>query len=165
VEISLRGRERRILVASSSVAERYIGPPEASHAGRFVRGGFLTGDAGKWDRHGRLCLAGRLDARVNVSGRKVDPLEVERALRECPAVVDAAVLGVPDATRGEALAACVVGRGGLTRERVLAHLRGRLASYKIPRRIRFLREIPRGGRGKPDRVALRRAVFSPEAGG
>lgn len=165
VEISLRGRERRILVRSSSVALRYVGSPETSSAGRFVSGGFLTGDAGRWDRHGRLCLAGRLDARVNVSGRKVDPLEVEKALRECPAVADAAVLGVPDASRGEALAACVVGRGDPSREEILAHLRARLAAYKIPRRLRFLREIPRSGRGKPDRDALRRAVGARSARG
>ena len=81
------------------------------------------------------------------------------ALLACSGVLDAAVLSVSDESRGEALVACLVAQDGVTRERVMAHLRGQLAPYKIPRRLVFLKELPRGARGKIDVEGLRREAL------
>jgi acyl-CoA synthetase (AMP-forming)/AMP-acid ligase II len=85
------------------------------------------------------------------------------ALLGVPGVGDAAVLGVPDAARGESLIACLVTRGELSREMVMSHLRHELAGYKLPRRLVFLESIPRNERGKLDRGALLRAAQSSDS--
>jgi acyl-coenzyme A synthetase/AMP-(fatty) acid ligase len=92
----------------------------------------------------------------------VNPREVEAALLALPGVSDAAVLGIPDAARGESLLACLVARAGMTREEVMTFLRERVAAYKLPRRILFLPELPRSERGKLDRRMLLRQARLPE---
>jgi acyl-CoA synthetase (AMP-forming)/AMP-acid ligase II len=100
---------------------------------------------------------------VNVAGRKVNPREVETALVAVPGVGDAAVFGVPDAARGEALVACLVTQVDLSRETVMTYLRQDLAGYKLPRRLVFLDSIPRSERGKVDRSALLRAAQNTDS--
>ena len=101
---------------------------------------------------------------VNVAGRKVQPEEVERVLRAHPGVAEARVFGVPDAQRGERLAACVVPRGpGLGVVALRAFCADRLAAYKIPRAIVLVPDLPRDERGKVNRRALE-ALVAPAAG-
>jgi len=161
VRVTLEGDEGRVVVSSSAVSSGYVGAPaEADGApregGEFTGTAFRTGDTGRFDEHGRLQLTGRISALVNVSGRKVNPREVERSLASLPGICDAAVLGVSDGVRGESLVAFVSAGPGLTRERIIGHLRDGLAPYKIPRRVVFLSEFPRGPRGKLDHETLRR---------
>jgi long-chain acyl-CoA synthetase len=158
VEIALEGEEGRVVVRGENVAWGYVGEAGKESDGEFAGGAFRTGDTGRFDSEGRLLLTGRIGNLVNVSGRKVNPSEVEQALLSLEEVADAAVLGIPDASRGESLLACVVLKGEITRERVMLHLRERVASYKLPRRLLFLPELPRNARGKLDRLrVLRRA--------
>jgi acyl-CoA synthetase (AMP-forming)/AMP-acid ligase II len=158
VEVRLSGEEGRVTVKSSAVAFGYLSGVEASGDGEFSEGWFKTGDTGRFDDQGRLILTGRIGALVNVAGRKVNPREVETALLGVPGVGDAAVLGVPDAARGEALVACLVTQAELSREMVMSCLRQELAGYKLPRRLVFVDSIPRNERGKLDRGALLRAA-------
>ena len=158
VEISLREsddrRGSRVHVRSSAVSTSYVG----GDAEAFVDGGFLTTDLATLDDHG-LTLRGRVSSFVNVAGRKVQPEEVERALREFPGVVDARVLGLEDRDRGEKLVACLVISGD--RPSLLAlrsHCSRRLAAHKIPRAFVVLDRIPLTARGKTDRERLRAAV-------
>jgi len=168
VSLTLEGEERRVVVAGGAVASGYVGhldhlghvdePGQADDAA-FAGGVFRTGDTGRLDESGRLHLTGRISALVNVSGRKVNPREIERALLCLHGVGDAAVMGVSDGVRGESLVAFLTHAAdgsGLTREKVIAHLRDGLAPYKIPRRVIFLQELPRGPRGKLDHETLRR---------
>lgn len=130
----------------------------------FVDGGFLTGDLGCLDDAGRVRLVGRVSAFVNVAGRKVQPEEVERVLGEHPGVADARVFGLPDAQRGERLAACVVPREpGLGVVALRAFCADRLAAYKIPRAIVLVPALPRDERGKVNRRALE-ALVAPAEG-
>jgi long-chain acyl-CoA synthetase len=162
VEIGLEGAEGRVVVRGGSVASGYLAEAGEASDGEFVDGAFRTGDTGRIDGEGRLRLTGRISQLVNVSGRKVNPREVEEILLALPGVSDAAVLGIPDESRGEALLACVVAEGEVTRERLMSYLRERLADYKLPRRVVFLPELPRTGRGKLDRRhMLRRAGIRP----
>lgn len=165
VEVRLSGEEGRVTVKSRAAAFGYLSGGETSGDGEFAEGWFRTGDTGRFDAQGRLVLTGRVGALVNVAGRKVNPREVETALLSLPGVEDAAVLGVPDEARGEALMACLVTQGELSREMVMRYLRCELAGYKLPRRLVLLESIPRNERGKLDRGALLRAALgsgSPE---
>ncbi len=168
VEVALEGEEGRVVVSSDAVADGYIGPgAEAGEDGEaFLPGRFRTGDTGRFEDGGgrrTLRLTGRAGTLVNVSGRKVNPIEVERVLTSMPGVRDAAVLGVPDESRGEALVACLVADAAVGRDEVLAHLRTGLAAHKIPRRIIFMDELARTIRGKIDLEALRRAASGTAA--
>lgn len=173
VSVEVNGDEERVVVRGGAVASGYVstadegtladvpGAPAARPAteqakGRFESGAFLTGDTGRLDQTGRLHLTGRLDSVVNISGRKVNPIEIETILTDLEGIGEAVVLAEPDETRGQALVACLVADPTVTRARVFAHLRGRLAPYKLPRKILFLEELPRNQRGKLDRAALSR---------
>jgi acyl-CoA synthetase (AMP-forming)/AMP-acid ligase II len=145
----------RIHVRGPAVSCGYAGAEGTA----FVDGGFLTGDLGCLDEAGRLRLVGRVSAFVNVAGRKVQPEEVEGVLRAHPGVADARVFGVPDAQRGERLAACVVPRDpGLGIVALRAFCADRLAAYKIPRAIVLVPALPRDERGKVNRRALEALV-------
>jgi len=122
-------------------------------------GFFRTGDGGSLDEEGRLHWTGRLTRLIKTGGANVSPLEVEEALRGFPGIQEAAALGVPHPTLGEALVLCAVAAGGPPpgEAEVLAHLRERLAAYKVPRRVLFLDpgEVSRTGTDKLQVAALR----------
>src|SRR3989442_5434778 len=121
----------RLCVESEAVAVGYV-PESGSDLGG---GRFVTGDLGRIDADGRLCLLGRVDRMINVGGRKVNPAEVEAVLRDVPGVRQVVVFGAPDRHRGEAVCACVVVARGVTRETLPAACAPRLPPVKLPRRI------------------------------
>ncbi|MEO7706937.1 MAG: AMP-binding protein [Caldimonas sp.] len=137
-------------------------PAETAEA---LRDGWLyTGDIGQIDRDGYLTIRGRKKEMVIVGGYNVYPREVEEALCTHPAVREAAVVGVPDAYRGEALVAAVVLAAGdrPTGDALLEHLAARLVRYKVPRDIRVVAELPKTSIGKVDKARLRDAVLRAE---
>jgi len=83
-------------------------------------------------------------------GENIYPVEVEQVLYQHPAIADVAVIGIPDDRWGEAPMAVVVGKPGasVTAEEIVAHCEGRLARYKIPRRVAFVDVLPRNAAGK-----------------
>jgi acyl-CoA synthetase (AMP-forming)/AMP-acid ligase II len=145
----------RIRIESAAVVDGCL---PASADGALRPGLFLSSDLGRLDRTGRLHLVGRIDRLINVGGRKVNPTEVEEALRAVAGVHHAAVFGLPDRQRGERVCACVVAAKGVTREAILDASRRRLASFKLPRRIEFVAALPLTARGKTDRQALQRLL-------
>jgi bile acid-coenzyme A ligase len=119
--------------------------------------GFATvGDHGRLDRDGYLYLEPRDHDTINVGGEKVDPDEVEAALRDHPAVVDAVAVAVPHQTLGSVVGAHVVlQRGASVRKAELAaHCGRRLAAYKIPKHFTFVDQVPRSAAGKIQRWRL-----------
>jgi len=158
VEIAIRDGE--VLVRGDAVMTGY----ESAHANAtaFVDGWFRTGDLGSLDADGRLILTGRLGDRINRGGEKVDPAEVEAALRRHPAVADVAVLAVPHARLGEEVAAAIVRRSAadVTAAGLRRSVASDLAAFKVPRRIAFVAGIPRDGQGKVRRGALAE-LFAP----
>jgi long-chain acyl-CoA synthetase len=168
VSVTLRADEDappdggRVHVAGDAVTQGYAGAPADRTA---FADGFLTGDLGRLEDDGRLTLTGRVSAFVNVAGRKVQPDEVERVLREMPAIVDARVLGLPDERRGQQLVACLVSRNRELRPYAIrAFCAERLAAHKIPRAFVFVDELPCDIRGKTNRRALEALVVERLSG-
>jgi long-chain acyl-CoA synthetase len=148
----------RVHVSGPAVARGYAGESHSNAEG-FVHGGFLTGDLGFFDARGHLNLVGRVSTFVNVAGHKVQPAEVEQALRQYPGVRDVRVVGAADARRGEVLVACVVADGGSVRIPALREFcAARLSPHKIPREFVFLDSLPVDLRGKADRRAIETLV-------
>ena len=115
-----------------------------------------TGDLGYIDADGYLFIAGRLKEIINRGGEKVSPREVEEILLRHPAVAQAVVCAVPDPRLGEDVLAVVVPRPGTTvSEHDLRDFAStELAPFKVPRRVRFVQEIPKGATGKIQRIGL-----------
>lgn len=148
-EIRLRGPQLMV---------RYRGRPDETAA--VLRDGWLyTTDIGHLDADGYLFISDRKKDMVIVSGFNVYPRAVEEVLYRHPDVVEAAVIGVPDAYQGEALTAFVVPRPGarIDADAVSAHCRSQLAAYKVPRRIVFVDALPKTAVGKIDKKRLREA--------
>jgi acyl-CoA synthetase (AMP-forming)/AMP-acid ligase II len=121
--------------------------------GRFrsmVDGFIHTGDTGHFDRDGRLFVDGRDDEMIVSGGENVFPHEVEDVIARHPDVVEAAVIGVPDPEFGARLKAFVVARAGasLDADAMRDYVRANLASFKVPREVEFVDELPRNGTGK-----------------
>ena len=115
----------------------------------FRNGGMMTGDLGKIGDNGHLYLTGRIKLIVEVSGMKVDPIEVEDVLMGHPAVAEAVVIGVPDPRTGEQrLKAVVVRRDDETADAIIKYSRTKLTPHKVPTLLEFRDEIPKNGAGK-----------------
>jgi acyl-CoA synthetase (AMP-forming)/AMP-acid ligase II len=140
----------------------YHGRPEATAAAtRIIDGAaWLTlGDLGRLDEHGHLHLVDRKSHMIITGGENVYPAEVEAVLASHPGVADVAVIGLPDATWGEAVTAVITSGGdppGL--EELRAFARARLAGYKTPRRLVLVAEIPRTASGKILKHQLRASL-------
>lgn len=160
------GQVGEILVRGITVMEGYYRVPRAHTFDG--EGFFRTGDLGFLDAGGCLHFTGRLKDVIKTAGVNVAAAEVEETLERHPAVARAHVLGVPDAARGENVAAFVVLRPGeaLSPESLVAFCRERLASYKAPRHV-FLVEadaVPYTASGKVEKAALRRLALERLAG-
>ena len=132
------GREGRVAIRSPAVMQGYW-TPDGIDPARTTDGWYLIGDRGLLDAGGDLHLRGRVRDFINVGGNKVHPSEIESALRDLEGVARCRVSGCQDGRGGEEVCASVVLRpgSGIDRAAVLAHLRRRLAEYKLPRRIEF----------------------------
>ncbi len=143
-------------IAGPSVFAGYHEKPEATRDAFVMEDGrrwFRTGDTVARDDDGYLRILGRMSVDILKSGGyKLSALEIEEVLREHPAVADAAVVGLPDATWGERVVACVVPRQGreaeCAEEAVRAFAKERLAPYKVPKQVVIMRELPRNALGK-----------------
>jgi fatty-acyl-CoA synthase len=124
-----------------------------------------TGDLAQVDDEGYLYIVDRLKDVIISGGENVYPAEVEQALYAHPAVAECAVIGVPDATWGEAGRAIVVRHDGqqVTEAELIAHLDGRLAQYKIPKSVVFVAQLPHTASGKLVKRDLRRLYGVPAA--
>jgi long-chain acyl-CoA synthetase len=138
-----------IVVRGDNVMLGYLNQPEAT-AEAMKNGWYHTGDLGKIDSDGYVFIVDRKKDMVITSGLNVYPREVEETLYTHAAVLDAAVIGVPDAMRGEAVVAVIVRtpEKEVSERDLLRHCRERLANYKVPQRVLFRDALPRGATGK-----------------
>ena len=126
---------------------------------------FLTGDMAHMDADGFIFYEGRVDDIISSAGYRIGPTEVENALQEHPAVTECAVVGSPDAERGEIVKAFVILRKGFEPSDALVrelqdHVKRTTAPYKYPRSIVFLTELPKSAAGKLLRRVLRDAEYA-----
>lgn len=144
-----------VVIQGPNVTLGYENNPKAN-AENFTNGWFRTGDQGVMDAEGYLTITGRLKEIINRGGEKVSPREVDDILMEHPAVQQVVTFAMPHEKLGEEVAAAVVLREGATvTERDLRSFAAeRLADFKVPRKIIFLSEIPKGATGKLQRIGL-----------
>jgi acyl-CoA synthetase (AMP-forming)/AMP-acid ligase II len=151
-----RGEIGEIVIRSPVVMKGYWNKPDATAAS--VRDGWMrTGDAAYMDEDGYVFIYDRVKDMIVTGGENVYPAEVENALFGHPAIVDAAVIGVPDDAWGEAVKAIVVLKPGAPRDAadIIAWTRGRIANFKAPKSVDFVDAIPRNLSGKILRRELR----------
>ena len=149
------GEVGEILCLNPSVMREYLDDPEATKAA-FTDGWFHTGDLGRLDEDGYLHLVGRLKEIVISGGVNIHPAEVEQVLMSHPAVLDCAVVGLPDAKWGQIVTACVVPHRGARPDlaELQSHCARELADFKKPRRLEVMAAIPRNASGKTVRAEL-----------
>ncbi|MFZ4575996.1 MAG: class I adenylate-forming enzyme family protein [Phycisphaerales bacterium] len=143
-----------------NIMKGYFKLPKESAAAFTADGYFRTGDIGRFDDDGHLYITGRLKEMLIVGGENVFPREIEEAINSHPSVQDSGVVGVADPMRGELPLAFVEMREGATfdEKAILAHVRERLAGYKVPREIRRVDALPRNPTGKIMRRELRKMI-------
>ncbi|MER6266756.1 AMP-binding protein [Streptomyces sp900105755] len=152
------GEPGEIVVRGPNVTAGYWNDPQATAAAFDEEGWFHSGDVGHLDEDGCLYIVDRLKDMIISGGENVYPAEVERVLAAMPGVVDVAVVGVADEQWGEAVAAVltVADGTGIGLEDVRAYAAGRLARYKLPRRLTLVPAVPRNASGKLDKTVIRR---------
>ncbi|WP_245273074.1 AMP-binding protein [Microvirga lotononidis] len=156
------GDQGEIWVRGPTVMAGYLDAPDLNRSA-FADGWLRTGDLGSLDEDGYLFLHGRLNELINRGGEKIAPAEIDAALLRHPAVAEAAAFAVPHPRLDEDVAAAVVLHPGA--EALPADLRqflqSELASFKIPRRIHILDQLPKGSTGKVQRRRLKDMLDAP----
>ena len=155
-EMLPEGEVGEISIRGGNVMQGYWNQPEAT--ARAIRNGWLlTGDVGYHDKDGYFFITDRKKDMLLVNGINVYPREIEEIIYQFGGVKEAAVIGLPDPRKGEQPIAFVAPIEGVTiDERALLHfIRGKLADYKVPRRVTVLPALPRNATGKILKTALR----------
>jgi acyl-CoA synthetase (AMP-forming)/AMP-acid ligase II/aryl carrier-like protein len=149
------GETGEVVVHGPTVMQGYDDDPTANQSA-FTHGWFRSGDQGYMDPEGYLCIIGRLKEIINRGGEKIAPQEVEEVLMAHPAVAQAVAFAVPEARLGEDIAAAVVLRQDATATdrdiRAFAALR--LATFKVPRQVCIVDDLPHSSTGKLQRLGL-----------
>jgi long-chain acyl-CoA synthetase len=159
-EAAAPGAVGEVLIRGENVMAGYWNKPEAT-AEAMLDGWYRTGDLGYMDERSFLYLVDRAKDMIVSGGENVYSTEVEEVLYRHPAVLEAAVFGIPDARWGEAVHAVVVPRADVAEADLVAHCRGAIADYKIPKRIELTTEpLPKSGAGKVLKRELRAPYWS-----
>lgn len=149
------GETGEVVIRGDNVTPGYENNPKAN-AEAFTHGWFRTGDQGVMDADGYLTITGRLKEIINRGGEKVSPREVDEVLMDHPAVAQVVTFAIAHDKLGEEVGAAVVLREGasLTERELRDFASKRLADFKVPKKVLFLDEIPKGATGKLQRIGL-----------
>jgi malonyl-CoA/methylmalonyl-CoA synthetase len=157
------GEIGEIEVRGPHVFPGYWNRPDATEQSFDDEGWFATGDLGSVGEDGYFTISGRAKELIISGGYNVYPREVEEAIEGCPGVSEVAVVGLPDPEFGERVVAVVVrDEPNLTAEKVTSFCREDLASYKKPRQVVFVDELPRNALGKVLKHKVREGLSEPE---
>jgi fatty-acyl-CoA synthase len=155
--VTPRGVAGELLTRGYSVMRGYWNDAERTRGSIDAGGWMHTGDLGVIDEEGYCNIVGRVKDMIIRGGENIYPREIEEFLFRHPAVLDVAVVGVPDAKYGEAVCACIQVRGGMlvTEEEVREFCRAQIAHYKVPRYVRFVTGFPLTISGKVQKYLIR----------
>jgi len=145
------------IIVRGPIMKGYYDNPEAT--ARTIKNGWLyTGDVGRMDKDGEVFLTGRSKDIIIVKGQNIYPSDIEEVLYTHPKVAEAAVVGVPDETRGETVRAIIrLKAGEVVTELEIKHFcREHMADYKVPRQVSFVDSLPKTAGGKIDKKNLSR---------
>jgi long-chain acyl-CoA synthetase len=156
------GQEGEICVKAGSVMKGYHRREKETQEAISPDGFLHTGDLGMLDEDGFLHITGRAKDLIIFAGENIMPLEIENALCSHPAVAEAAVVGLPDETKGEVPVAAVVLQEGAAADAqsLREHLRDAIADFKIPREFHFLTELPKNTLNKVLKPKLREMLMA-----
>jgi len=155
-----------IEVKGPNVFAGYWRMPEKTKEEFTADGWFKTGDVGKLDERGYVCIVGRSKDLIISGGYNVYPAEIEGFINEMPGVAESAVVGVPHPDFGEAGVAVVVAQPGASLDdaAIVNALKSRIANFKVPKRVYVVPELPRNAMGKVQKNVLReqhKNLFGP----
>ncbi len=144
-----------VVIKGPNVTSGYIANPKAN-AEAFANGWFRTGDQGVMDGDGYLRITGRLKEIINRGGEKISPREIDEIILDHPAVAQIVTFAMPHDKLGEDVAAAVVlvDEASADAAEIRAFAAERLADFKVPRKVVFVAEIPKGPTGKLQRIGL-----------
>ena len=150
------GKVGEVVIRGANVTSGYQSNPQANADSFSSDGWFRTGDQGVMDQDGYLRLTGRLKEIINRGGEKISPREVDEVLIDHPSVEQAVTFAMPHDKLGEEVAAAIVlNRDSAASEAEIRNFASRrLAPFKVPRKVYFMDEIPKGATGKLQRIGL-----------
>jgi oxalate---CoA ligase len=150
-----QGAIGEVVIQGPNVTMGYDNNPDANLKA-FADGWFRTGDQGRFDEDGYLFLTGRLKEIINRGGEKISPIEVDTIMMDHPAVEQVVTFAIPHDKLGEDVGAVVVLRAGVecTERELRDFVAKRAADFKVPRKVVFVSEIPKGATGKLQRIGL-----------
>lgn len=159
------GEIGELVLKGPSFCSGYYAAPEATARMCDAAGWFHTGDLARCDSEGYFFIVDRMKDMFISGGENVYPVEIENAAYQHPAVAQCAVIGLPDPKWGEVGLACVILKAGqsITEEELLEFLKGRLARFKVPQKVVFLKEFPVSSAGKILKRELRERFLRPPA--
>jgi acyl-CoA synthetase (AMP-forming)/AMP-acid ligase II len=154
------GQVGELLIRSPSLITAYFNQPETT-ATTFRDGWYHSGDCGYRDDEGLFYIVDRLKDMIVTGGSNVYSTEVEQAVLRVDGVSTCAVVGLPDEKWGERVVAVVVAKSGadLTEQGVIAHCRGLIADYKVPKQVQFVDTLPLTASNKVLKRALREELL------
>jgi fatty-acyl-CoA synthase len=157
-------QEGEIVVRSNVVMDGYWNDP-AGTAAALHDGWFHTGDVATIDPEGYVLIVDRKKDIIISGGENISSVEIEKVLYDHPAVLESAVIAVPDEQWGEVPFAIVALRSGetATPQELASFCRERLATFKVPKSFQFVHELPKGGTGKILKARLREQHWQSEA--
>jgi malonyl-CoA/methylmalonyl-CoA synthetase len=151
------GEPGEVQIQGPNVFAGYWRMPEKTKEEFTADGWFHTGDVGQWSADGYLSIVGRAKDLIISGGYNVYPKEIELVIDALQGVLESAVVGVPHPDFGEAVTAVVVQHddAALDEAAVIAHVKSQIANYKVPKRVVFVKELPRNAMGKVQKNVLR----------
>ncbi len=158
--VTQRGTPGELLTRGYSVMCGYWGQAERTREALAAGGWMRTGDLAVLDAEGYCNIVGRVKDMIIRGGENISPREIEEFLYRHPAILDIAVIGVPDHRYGEEICACIRLRDGarVSEEEIREFCRGQIAHFKVPRYVRFLDSFPQTVTGKIQKYLLREQV-------
>ena len=154
-QIMKNGEIGEICIKGNNVTSGYENNPEANESS-FSNGWFRTWDQGFFDQDGYLKISGRLKEIINKGGEKISPLEIDNVLMDHPSIEQAVCFGYEDKMLGEDIATAIILKEGVnfTETDLKIYAKEKLVKFKIPKKIFFVTEIPKGATGKLQRNVL-----------
>jgi long-chain acyl-CoA synthetase len=153
------GESGEICASGQNIMQGYWKDPAKTSS--VIKDGWLhTGDLAHYDRDGYIYIDGRSSDMIKSGGNRISPKEVEEVIQELSGVLEVAVVGIPDDLLGETIKAFIVPtpNSGLDKRAIKFHCKDKLASYKIPKTIAFIKELPKTASGKVQRFQLQNSA-------
>ena len=151
-----QGQDGMIEVRGPNVFQGYWRNPEKTREDKRDSGFFITGDLGRIDEQGYVVISGRAKDLIITGGFNVYPKEIEEVIDALPGVIESAVIGLQHRDFGEAVTAVVATKAVLDEAAIISALKTKLGSFKVPKRVLFVEDLPRNTMGKVQKAELRK---------